>query len=68
MSEDPSVYMNDVLKLVKHARENGLTDEQIIDRLTSTTTYPERRDLAKRYAEALGMTEADFIMKAGRRG
>lgn len=64
---DRLVYSNDPERLISLARENGLTDQQIVDKLTSGQSYPERRVTAAKFAEAIGITEAYFLTMAGQR-
>lgn len=67
MTDENLVFSDDPERLVRLARERDMTDQQIIDNLVSSESYAKRRTIAKTYAPALGMSEDEFLLRAGRR-
>lgn len=59
------VYIDDPVKVIKLARNHGWSDEKIITKLISGRVYKDRVAIAKKYAEAMGLTLYDFMIIAG---
>jgi hypothetical protein len=63
------VRTDDPAQLVKLARENGLSDTQIIRGLAAgSTSYARLKEAAAVFGPLLGIKEADFIRVARLRG
>lgn len=67
MPEDRLAYSSDKKSLIRLARENGLTNHQIIVQLSQGRSYKERAKLAKEWCEYLGISYGTFMLKASKR-
>ncbi len=70
MKKEPSkslVFSDDKRDLIKLARQKGLTDEQIVLKLTQGHTYLDCRTMAPVWAKEIGITASEFMVLARRR-
>jgi len=59
------VYTNRCADLVRMARERGLSIEEIVKILTHGCYYDERKEIAKKFHDFLGITYGEFMRIAG---
>ena len=67
MPEDRLVYTSNKESLVRLAREKGLTNYQIIVKITQSRTYDETKKIAKEWCEYLGLSYGAFMKMARNR-
>ena len=61
------VYADDWKQLIRMAREKGLTDEEIILRITQGETYQGSLAIAQKHAHLFGLKTQEFMVIARRR-
>jgi hypothetical protein len=64
MANNHLVATTDRAKLIKEAREQGLSDYKIIVRIIRGETYISRKAIAKKWAPLLGITPREFMRLA----
>lgn len=67
MSENKLVYTTDRESIVKMAKEKGLTNYQIIVKITQGRSYEETREVAKEWCKYLGLSYGAFMKLARNR-
>lgn len=67
MSENKLVYTTAREKLIKMAKEKGLTNYSIIVKLTQGTSYKKTQEIAKEWCNHLGLSYGAFMKLARNR-